>query len=480
MKVPPQTFDACYYARSCGRPYRRDAEWLAFFGAIADRIVSDIRPRRVLDAGCAIGLLVETLRSRGVEASGIDVSTFAIDHVHGPVRPFCRQASATEPLSERYDLIISIEVLEHMTPAEAEAAIANFCAHTDDVLFSSSPFDFTEATHTNVRPPDYWASEFARHGFYRDVDFDASVVTPWAVRFRSRNDPLHRVVRDYERALSRIVIERNELRHKALATQAEISQMTPAREAADARAASGEAALGAQARELHEARAALMQAQADHAQLQVDHAQLQADHAQLQARLAQVDTDLLAAQTAEAQRQTALAEAQTALAGAKERVVQMEKSWFWRARTPWAWFSRKMRKVSVIIFVSMTAGWSCQRLPIPNPNNELPFGVVDGPQEGKVVGRAVEVSGWALDDTGVAEVRIYVDARYKMSAPLKIKRPDVTKVYPKYSVPEDMHGWWEVVDLGEAAGRHHILAQAIDESGATRDIGSVNVEVIAR
>lgn len=133
-----------------------------------------------------------------------------------------------------------------------------------------------------------------------------------------------------------------------------------------------------------------------------------------------------------------------------------------------------------VVLCTVMAGASCGQPPLPDPNNELPFGVIDGPQNGKAVGRQVEVSGWALDDAGVREVRIYVDARYKMSAVLKIKRPDVTKVYPKYSVPDDMHGWWEVVDLGDTAGAHQILAQAIDSNGATRDIGSVTVELIAR
>ena len=49
--------------------------------------------------------------------------------------------------------------------------MANLCPHTADVLFSSTPFDYDEATHLNVQPPDYWAALFARHGFYRDVDF---------------------------------------------------------------------------------------------------------------------------------------------------------------------------------------------------------------------------------------------------------------------------------------------------------------------
>ena len=39
------------------------------------------RPARLLDAGCAIGLLVETLRDRGVDARGVDISDYAIGRV---------------------------------------------------------------------------------------------------------------------------------------------------------------------------------------------------------------------------------------------------------------------------------------------------------------------------------------------------------------------------------------------------------------
>ncbi|HEX6463671.1 MAG TPA: hypothetical protein VFZ98_04435, partial [Vicinamibacterales bacterium] len=78
-------------------------------------------------------------------------------------------------------------------------AIANIAAHTDDVLFSSTPFDYSEPTHVNVRMPEDWAEAFARYGFYRDVDFDASFVTKWAARFTRRNVPMQRIVRDYER-----------------------------------------------------------------------------------------------------------------------------------------------------------------------------------------------------------------------------------------------------------------------------------------
>jgi len=101
-------------------------------------------------------------------------------------------------LRDRVALIPGVAEL-YIGYERAPRAIANFAAHTDEVLFSSTPFDYREPTHVNVRMPEDWAEAFARHGFYRDVDFDASFVTKWAVRFTRRAVPVHRLVRDYER-----------------------------------------------------------------------------------------------------------------------------------------------------------------------------------------------------------------------------------------------------------------------------------------
>ncbi|HVZ10775.1 hypothetical protein [Rhodopila sp.] len=58
-----------YYQSHCGPvPYTRNDHWLGFFGAVADAIVRSFAPARVFDAGCAMGLLVESLWDRGVEA----------------------------------------------------------------------------------------------------------------------------------------------------------------------------------------------------------------------------------------------------------------------------------------------------------------------------------------------------------------------------------------------------------------------------
>jgi GT2 family glycosyltransferase len=136
-----------------------------------------------------------------VDAYGLDLSEYAIEHAHEDVRPYLRVGYLTEPLPRRYDLIVCIEVLEHLSPVEADKAIENFCKHADDVLISTTPFEYKDVTHLNVRPPDYWAQRFAHHGFFRDMEFDASFITPWAVRFRKTCDPAWRVVYGYERQL---------------------------------------------------------------------------------------------------------------------------------------------------------------------------------------------------------------------------------------------------------------------------------------
>jgi 2-polyprenyl-3-methyl-5-hydroxy-6-metoxy-1,4-benzoquinol methylase len=91
-------FDADYYAQGCGNlPYERNEAWLAQFDRLAQRIIQDIQPATVLDAGCALGMLVEALRHRGVEAWGIDISEYAIQNVATDIQPYCRVGSITEP-----------------------------------------------------------------------------------------------------------------------------------------------------------------------------------------------------------------------------------------------------------------------------------------------------------------------------------------------------------------------------------------------
>jgi hypothetical protein len=217
-------FGEYYYAHDCGIPYERNEHWNRFFGQIADRIVAALNPTTMLDAGCAIGMLVEAMRARGVEAYGQDISEWAIENIPEEVRRYCRQGSLAEPIDGHYDLVTCVEVVEHIPQPDDARAIEQLCAVTDRVLISSSPHDYSEPTHVSVRPPEEWAALFAGQGFVRDLDFDATFLTPWAALYRRSDAPLPEVVRRYERKLVRTQEEAAQLRTRALHMQDQLEK----------------------------------------------------------------------------------------------------------------------------------------------------------------------------------------------------------------------------------------------------------------
>lgn len=218
-----EVYGAHYYTTGCGKPYQ---QWLEFFDGIAERIVRDLNPASVLDASCALGYLVEGLRKRGIDAEWIDLSDYAIQNVHPGIKDHCRVQSVTTPLLRHYDLIVCIEVLEHLVAAEAEQAVINFCRSSDRVLFSSTPFDYNEATHLNVRPPEYWAELFERQGFYRDVEVDTSFITSRCALFCKRVSSFPRVASNYERRHWQLLQETQSIRQTALPQRGQFEHFT--------------------------------------------------------------------------------------------------------------------------------------------------------------------------------------------------------------------------------------------------------------
>lgn len=200
-------YDAEYYKCHCGMPYVRNDHWLSFFGRIADCIIEEIHPSTVLDAGCAKGFLVEALRDRGVEAYGIDISEYAVSQVREDIRPFCSVGSLAETLDRDYDLIITIEVLEHLSPRDGILAIRNLCQHSERILFSSTPDDKEEPTHICVQTPDYWARLFAENGYWHKLEFNASFISPQAMYFVKADKSIEAVVAYYEQMLYKRALE---------------------------------------------------------------------------------------------------------------------------------------------------------------------------------------------------------------------------------------------------------------------------------
>lgn len=171
---PASLYDKDYYETGCSistyEAYGRREPWLSFFGNAAKSIKQQYAPKTAVDIGCAFGLLVEAMVDLGIDAYGFDVSPFAISNARPDVADRLKVGSLSDPIplvtGQKYDMVICIEVLEHLPPEMAKTAIQKLCAAGDCILFSSSPDDFDEPTHFNVQPVAEWLKMFANEGFY--------------------------------------------------------------------------------------------------------------------------------------------------------------------------------------------------------------------------------------------------------------------------------------------------------------------------
>ncbi len=111
-----------------------------------------------------------------------------------------------------------------------------------------------------------------------------------------------------------------------------------------------------------------------------------------------------------------------------------------------------------------------------HPINHEPLGVFDVPLDGTTVPSSITVAGWAADDRGIREVRVFVDGHPAALAGFNLVRPDVSAAHPRARHGTDLHGWQTSVQLG-LPGRHTIDVRVTDTNGITVNLGTRVVTV---
>src|SRR5262249_19855369 len=123
--------------------------------------------RSVLDVGCGTGHFLRAFREAGVsDLTGVDGDYVPRDQLVIDARQFlARDLAAGFDLRRRYDLVVSLEVAEHLPPAAAESFVDSLVRHGSVVLFSAAiPYQGGTA-HLNEQWPSYWADRFAQRGY---------------------------------------------------------------------------------------------------------------------------------------------------------------------------------------------------------------------------------------------------------------------------------------------------------------------------
>jgi len=140
--------------------------------AIVPLVLKVVKARSVIDIGCGQGIWLVAFREAGIEDCwGVDGDYVDRQQLKIPADRFLpRDLSQPLALDRKFDLVVSLEVAEHLKKEAADTFIASLVSAGPIVLFSAAaPFQ-GGVDHFNEQWPGYWAERFAKHG-YLPVDF---------------------------------------------------------------------------------------------------------------------------------------------------------------------------------------------------------------------------------------------------------------------------------------------------------------------
>ena len=136
-------------------------------GAIVPLLTGFCAPQSVLDVGCGAGAMLATFAAAGLvdlvglDDDAVDAGVFCCDPT------FITRVDLAQPfdLGRRFDLVVSLEVAEHLSKDHARAFVASLVRHGDVILFSAAIPGQGGVNHVNEQWQSWWAEIFGSMGF---------------------------------------------------------------------------------------------------------------------------------------------------------------------------------------------------------------------------------------------------------------------------------------------------------------------------
>lgn len=126
--------------------------------------------KSLLDLGCGVGGYLEGALSAGIcHLVGVEYNyTAAEPFISEAIRPYIVQGDVTKPLDYgKFDLVMSIEVAEHINPDGTDEYVANMItAAKGPIILSAAPPGQTGNNHINCQPKAFWDEKFLEHAYY--------------------------------------------------------------------------------------------------------------------------------------------------------------------------------------------------------------------------------------------------------------------------------------------------------------------------
>ncbi|HTF21906.1 MAG TPA: class I SAM-dependent methyltransferase [Chryseolinea sp.] len=131
-------------------------------------VLNFVQPSSVLDVGCGTGTWLKAFEEQGIkDYLGVDGDYVDRSLLRIPYEKFLpMDISKPVQLARKFDLVVSLEVAEHLAAESADTFVRSLVSHGDVILFSAAIPGQGGQNHLNEQWPEYWQEKFMKHGFY--------------------------------------------------------------------------------------------------------------------------------------------------------------------------------------------------------------------------------------------------------------------------------------------------------------------------
>lgn len=148
--------------------HKEDVHNLTAPREIVPLLMEMLNPTSVIDVGCGIGTWLKAFDEVGVvDYLGVDGHFIDRKLLKINAQKFLSQdLRKAWSVKRKFDLVISLEVAEHLPEEVADLFVTVLVSHGDTILFSAAVPGQGGQNHLNEQWPSYWQKKFERHGFF--------------------------------------------------------------------------------------------------------------------------------------------------------------------------------------------------------------------------------------------------------------------------------------------------------------------------
>ncbi|WP_414528408.1 class I SAM-dependent methyltransferase [Nodularia chucula] len=135
--------------------------------AVVPLVIELTQPKSLVDIGCGVGTWLSVFQDFGIEDYlGIDGDYVDVNMLEiAPSKFICFDLKQPLEIERKFDLVVSLEVAEHLPCESAEIFIHSLTKLGNVVLFSAAIPHQGGLNHLNEQWPEYWGEIFTQYGY---------------------------------------------------------------------------------------------------------------------------------------------------------------------------------------------------------------------------------------------------------------------------------------------------------------------------